>query len=263
MDTDAPRSEKERFTRKLTCDVVHYFDIANIPYALHPSDYTPCTYIACPERSIDRVGWSNPDIDRVLSWKTRYHSVPSAHFHFRLDDNPFACLLSLHSQLSLLWWLPEIPPGLPPPNDPVFMLSWDARPPPFSNEGGSGPWSGPKDKPVKILTLDVVATVVILLWCRDSALGWRLADVWFVMLGELGDGPEGAHAKVTKKLRASFQHAWDCAHRRRAVSLGKSPWQAFCDLRDRLAESGQLGPLVDPRDCRRPELEKDRELSDD
>ncbi|KAL4908562.1 hypothetical protein BDW74DRAFT_175244 [Aspergillus multicolor] len=231
--------EDERVTRKLTCDVADHFHQANLPYVLFgwqaiplagsraitnevgfvipdahmaaainvlvAAGYDHCQDATCNELKVDRVGPNNSDINMVIS-KNRYHSVPAAHFRFQ-PDNVYA--LSLHLQSEVLWWLPDIQAGPPAANDAAFMLSNDPRLPPCLDEGGSGPWLGVDDTPVKIMKINSLTEAVMWLWCQDSAL--RILQVcWMAVLKELEDEPEGRHTKVTKKLRPDFQYAWDC-----------------------------------------------------
>ncbi|KAL4749330.1 hypothetical protein BDW72DRAFT_204872 [Aspergillus terricola var. indicus] len=273
--------DDERVSKKLASDVAFCLDEANVPNLLFgwlalslagsrqiinevdfvipdaqmptatatlvAAGYPLCTDASCVELNYDRVGDRSQDIGMITA-KNRYHPVPAAHFHFELGQY----LLSLHMQSSLLWWLPRLQPGAPAADDPDLTLSNDPKLPPYSENGGSGPWAS-NFYPVKILNPNSLTEAVIMLHCRDTAREHRLYTLWSFMLCFLGDADGSLGERHEKHLRPKFHLAWECLNVR--ISMQGSVYREMRLLRNELARAGELGPLIDCNTWQPPEIE--------
>ncbi|KAL4902901.1 hypothetical protein BDW74DRAFT_180199 [Aspergillus multicolor] len=271
----------QRVAKKIATNVASHLDQAKIPNVLFgwlavtlaggckpmtevdfviPDAYMPAAVIALTQAMYNSRSAGHGDRKYSETLVNNYHPVPAAHYH--LESNKF--VLFLHIQSSLLWWLP--PDALtiepPAPNDPLFMLSSDRRLQAYSQDPDAASWL--TDYGLKVLTPSALTEAKLYLYCRDSARSHTLLITWDFMLIRLSDKgycirntdcvdhPHGDC--IPKRLRPRFQRAWDMLNGRIPRPWGqRSPYVGVHRLRNELAESGELGPLVDRKNYRKPE----------
>ncbi|KAL4803810.1 hypothetical protein BDV18DRAFT_162819 [Aspergillus unguis] len=232
--------------------------------AFTASTFEACTDRACKELNEDR----HPEVDQfveiteeqmnknredqVYFGAFRYHPIPPVHFHLE----PLPLVLSFFRQSHLLWWLPQIEPGAPAPDDPHFVLSTNAtRLPPKGlpeweglkglqvlglDNVSSGPWS--HLYPIKVLTAEAHVEASILLLCRDlhaiHKLDWR----WFCQLYSLAERkvPGQRREDAQYKIREEFRPFWDLFRGHVPVEKHTDIFATLLELRKALLARGEL-----------------------
>ncbi|KAI9375904.1 hypothetical protein BJX61DRAFT_539359 [Aspergillus egyptiacus] len=193
------------------------------------------------------------DADAMLAAPhNRFHIVGSAHFHL-----PAGYILSLYSQSSLLWWLPDYDVGPPPPEDPNLVLSTDAaRLPERGQKACAFPWnhsdevaklyaarivygcSGPWNHlyPVKVLSPRAFREAILTCLCRDYEDS--KVTLWITMLAYLGEQREPGQTEVKQQLSEPFRHLWHHFHDYPHPTCEASIEDLVLELRDNLLAAG-------------------------
>lgn len=166
--------------------------------------------------------------------------------------------MSLYRKSHLLWWLREIPAGVPAPDDPDIVHSTDSA---RLTQRGLEQWPGPIDKlsplcllgqsygpwskryPVKVLSPRAHIEAAILLLCRDFHVERRLDFHWFSMLCNLGERKIGTECAARYKLKDEFQPFWDQFRGHVQVADDADVFAPLFELRDQLIAQGRLPDL--------------------
>jgi hypothetical protein len=127
-----------------------------------------------------------------------HHAIAQDHLHTGPEYEYFE-VISLYAKSHLLWSFPDLTLG--PGDTHTYMFTNDARLPPRTQGGSTGPWD--TLYPVKIPTHVALVEALSLLYLRDLGDFDDFHTAWAAMLGgALGEQFVDAQLKLNEKIKA-------------------------------------------------------------
>jgi hypothetical protein len=177
--------------------------------------FHPCADHNCPELKTDRcksddnvAGKLYPaDVIAQQMALNNHHAIAQYHLHTGPEYEYFE-VFSLYAKSHLPWSFPDLTLG--PGDTRTYMFTNDARLPPRTQGGSTGPWD--TLYPVKILTHVALLEALCLLYLRDLGDFGDIYIAWGAMLGgALGEKFVDAQLNLnekTKALRRNINPRW-------------------------------------------------------